>query len=214
MRNVHVLLLALVLGSSSQALAQDDAAGASGSAAAGTDAAGGGDAAAGGEESSVDKVNEPVKEATNEVQEEMKMKDAQTGYGSAGCGLGSLLFQPGNGFTQVFAATTNGTSLNQSFGITSGTSNCDAAGYQPGSTAAFIQTNRSALAKDISRGKGATIAGLSDLAGCADSKAVGKKLQKNFGQIFPAASISDREVSESVVRVLKSDESLSCTNLT
>ena len=44
--------------------------------------------------------------------------------------------------------------------------------------------------------------------------AVGKKLQKNFKQIFPNAKASDTEVSENVVRVLKSDESLSCTNLT
>jgi hypothetical protein len=165
------------------------------------------------DESSVDAVNEPVKEATDDVQQEMNIKDVNAGYGSAGCGLGSLLFEPGNGFTQVFAATTNGTSGTQTFGITSGTSNCDAAGYQPGSAAAFIQTNRAALAKDIARGKGATIAGLTDLAGCSDSKAVGHRLQRNFQQIFPSAAVTDQQVSESVLRVLKSDQSLSCSNL-
>ena len=44
-------------------------------------------------------------------------------YGMAGCGLGSVVISD-DGFLQVFAATTNGTSYSQSFGITSGTSNC------------------------------------------------------------------------------------------
>jgi hypothetical protein len=158
-------------------------------------------------------VNEPIKEAAADAEKELDMKHAKGGYGSAGCGLGSLLFEPSNSFTQIFAATTNGTAWTQTFGITSGTSNCDAAGYQPGSAAAFIQTNRSALAKDISRGKGATITGLTDLAGCRDARAVGKTLQKNFGAIFPSAAASDQDVSNSMLQVLKGDHSLACTNL-
>ena len=43
-------------------------------------------------------------------------------YGMAGCGLGSLAFEPGEG--QISAATTNGTFYNQFFGISSGTLNC------------------------------------------------------------------------------------------
>jgi hypothetical protein len=133
-------------------------------------------------------------------------------YGSAGCGLGSILFGPGSGFVQIFAATTNGTSANQTFGITSGTSNCDASA--PATSAKnFVVTNRVALAKDISRGKGQTLTSLTELAGCSDSKAVGAKLRKSFKVIFPNASVSDESVSASVVEVLKSDETLSCSNL-
>lgn len=135
------------------------------------------------------------------------------GYGSAGCGLGSLLFSPSNEFTQVFAATTNGTSASQTFGITSGTSNCDGAGYAPGSAAAFVETNRSALAKDAARGNGATITGLTEVAGCSDSKAVGQALQQNFSKIFPDATVNDQQVSQSVISVLKSDAKLGCGNL-
>lgn len=202
MKKIQVVLFALLVGSASQAFAQDEEP-------AEKPAEGGGEASGEG----VNDVNEPVKEAADEVQKDIKMKDPDEGYGSAGCGLGTLLFEPSNGFTQVFVATTNGTSWSQTFGITSGTSNCDGAGYSPGSASAFIETNRSALAKDIARGKGATITGLTDLAGCTDSRAVGTTLKKNFGEIFPAASTSDREVSESVLRVLKSEASLSCTNL-
>ena len=198
MPKLKAYLFAVLIGSTTQAFAQEPA----------EDAPpaeeGGGD---------VGSVNEPVKEAAADAEKELDMKHASGGYGNAGCGLGSLLFSPSNSFTQIFAATTNGTSANQTFGITSGTSNCDAAGYQPGSASAFIQTNRSALAKDISRGKGATITGLTDLAGCRDARAVGKTLQKNFTSIFPSAASSDQDVSKSMLEVLKSDQSLACTNL-
>src|SRR6186713_935077 len=62
---------------------------------------------------------------------------AADGYGPAGCGLGSMIFEPDSGFTQVFAATTNGTSGNQTFGITSGTSNCDPGAAKTASAKAF-----------------------------------------------------------------------------
>ncbi len=44
-------------------------------------------------------------------------------YGVAGCGLGSMVFGNQEGGIQVIAATLNGTGI-QTFGITSGTSNC------------------------------------------------------------------------------------------
>jgi hypothetical protein len=159
---------------------------------------------------------EEVKEGAEEVKEEVQEATTSPGgaaYGSAGCGLGSLLFEPSTGFTQVLAATTNGTSGNQTFGITSGTSNCDSGPGSSASAKAFVQTNRSAMAKDIARGKGETISNLSALAGCRDSMAVGSKLQREFKTIFPNASVTDAQVSDKVVSVLKSEQSLSCSNL-
>ena len=139
---------------------------------------------------------------------------AADGYGPAGCGLGSLIFSPDSGWTQIFAATTNGTSYTQTFGITTGTSNCDSApGGGKESAKAFVQTNRAALAKDIARGGGETIVSLTQLAGCQDASAVGSKLQSRFTTIFPNASVSDEQVSESVVGVLSSEAALSCTQL-
>jgi hypothetical protein len=99
-------------------------------------------------------------------------------YGTAGCGLGSIVFGNSPGIVQIFAATTNGTFATQTFGITSGTSNCVDGGGGGPTAAAFIQTNRVALSKEISRGNGETIANLSTLSGCADANAVGAELQK------------------------------------
>ena len=70
-----------------------------------------------------------------------------------------------------------------------------------------------ALAKDVSRGQGETIANLSTLAGCTDANAVGAKLQKNYAAIFPNAAVSNAQVSAAVLKTLKADESLACKNL-
>jgi DUF3015 family protein len=134
-------------------------------------------------------------------------------YGSAGCGLGSLIFEPSNGFTQVFAATTNGTFGSQTFGITSGTSNCGGGSGGSASARAFVETNRAALAKDIARGSGETIDGLSKLAGCRESRAVGSSLQRRFDQIFADVAASDTQVGQSVLQALRSDGTLACSAL-
>ncbi len=134
-------------------------------------------------------------------------------YGMAGCGLGSVVFGSQDGIVQIFAATTNGTLGNQTFGITFGTSNCVNSGGGMASTRSFVETNREVLAKDISRGSGETIATLTTLAGCSNSGAVGQTLQSNFSSIFPSAAASDRQVSANVIDVLRSNQSLSCAKI-
>lgn len=134
-------------------------------------------------------------------------------YGTAGCGLGSIIFGNSPGIVQIFAATTNGLFATQTFGITSGTSNCVNTGGGSPSAAAFIQTNRQALAKDISRGNGETITNLATISGCADPAAVGTELQRNFKAIFPTAQASDTQVSSAVIDVLRGDKALACTRV-
>jgi hypothetical protein len=139
---------------------------------------------------------------------------AAPNYGPAGCGLGSLIFEPDSGFTQIFAATTNGTFGTQTFGITTGSSNCETSGKTgEKSTELFVASNREAVSKDIARGSGETIESVSRLAGCKDSQAVGRTLQQRFNAIVPAATTSDAEVGAGVVRVLKSEPQLGCGNL-
>jgi hypothetical protein len=128
-------------------------------------------------------------------------------YGMAGCGLGSLVFGNKAGFVQIFAATTNGTFNSQTFGITSGTSNCvDTSGAASGKL--FIDVNREALAKDMSRGSGETIKSLSAIAGCKDSEAVGAHLQKSFKSLSP--SLQSEAFAENVLKTLRTEKTLSC----
>jgi hypothetical protein len=135
------------------------------------------------------------------------------GYGMAGCGLGSMLFGRQPGFIQVLAATTNGTLGSQTFGISTGTSNCTDTHPGPATSKAFIEGNKEAVAKDISRGQGETIASLSTLAGCQDSKQVGAVLQSDFAKIFPSATVSGSQAGDNVIQVLRGHPELSCKKL-
>ncbi|TMB17060.1 MAG: DUF3015 domain-containing protein [Deltaproteobacteria bacterium] len=133
-------------------------------------------------------------------------------YGLAGCGLGSMIFGDQKGAIQILAATTNATFGTQTFGISSGTSNC-VEGSGPQGARNFIEGNREALAKDAARGSGETIATLSAIAGCKDAKAVGFALQKRFAQLFPGEKTPVEQVSQNVIKELRSDSSLACRKI-
>jgi len=110
-------------------------------------------------------------------------------YGSAGCGLGSLVFKENDG-TQILAATTNGTFGNQTFGITFGTSNCNAKGMVKVSMAreSYIEANYKDLSRDAAKGSGEYVASLAALYGYTpeNSWQFAQLLQKNHTTIFAA----------------------------
>ncbi|MDA8130708.1 MAG: DUF3015 family protein [Elusimicrobia bacterium] len=110
-------------------------------------------------------------------------------YGSAGCGLGSLVFKENDG-TQILAATTNGTFGSQTFGITFGTSNCNAKGMIKVSKAreSFIEANFKDLSRDAAKGNGEYVTSLAKLYGYTPENAwqFGRLLQKNHSAIFAA----------------------------
>jgi len=134
-------------------------------------------------------------------------------YGLAGCGLGSLVFGDQKGAIQILAATTNGLFGSQTFGITSGTSNCVDSASSARGAKIFIEGNREALAKDAARGSGETITTLSAMAGCKDAKAVGATLQKRFTHLFPSQQVPVEQVSDNVIKELRADTSLACKNI-
>jgi len=120
------------------------------------------------------------------------------GYGTAGCGLGSMLFGQDEGFVQIFAATTNSSSGNQTFAISSGTSNCDAeASFSMIKARDFIAGNRQQLETDVARGNGEALASLSNLVGC-DSGRLSQSLQSNYENIFVKNS-SEAAVNDAII---------------
>jgi Protein of unknown function (DUF3015) len=130
-----------------------------------------------------------------------------------GCGLGKLAWSDfshqKNIAPQVLMATTNGTFGSQTFGITSGTSNCGS-GLMAQGTKNFVEANREALAKDISRGQGESIGALTVINACEDSRKVGTALKASFGRIFPNDQVSNEEVTKAILQTLQSDASLGC----
>ena len=117
------------------------------------------------------------------------------------------------GIMQLLAATTNyAVSYNQAFGITTGTLGCDVGGGSDGAQI-FIETNREAVAKDVARGAGETIANLSQIGECSNSDVLGTYLQSNFDQIFSDATVSDHVVGERIVELMETAEQLNCAGL-
>lgn len=150
--------------------------------------------------------------AQSKAEEDLRRGLKGTGtYGLAGCGLGSMAFGNQPGALQILAATTNGIFGNQTFGITSGTSNCGP-GILAQGTRNFVEANREAVAKDIARGGGEAIGALTVINRCGDSRAVGAALQASFGRIFPSPEASDEHVTRAILETLHADPKLGCGN--
>jgi hypothetical protein len=128
-------------------------------------------------------------------------------YGTAGCGLGAMVFQDQPGKIQIVAATINNIISPQTSAITSGTSNCYESGARE-EAAMFITINQYALRNDISRGGGETLTGLSRILKCSDTAQLGTSLQKNYGTIFPAAETNAKDVTNAIDLTIKADTQL------
>lgn len=121
-------------------------------------------------------------------------------YGTAGCGLGSLAFGNQSGPVQIVAATLNSTGV-QTFGITTGTSNCGPGAFAKAELNSFIQSNSVALENDIVRGQGETLSTLNNMLGCDAS--FNGTLQQNYKSIYtPNASSAD--LTEKIVSLSNS----------
>ena len=87
-----------------------------------------------------------------------------------GCGLGSVIIKDDSSAVMLaLQATTNGTSGNQTFGITSGTSGCKKTKFVMNERASeFVASNMDTLAKEISVGHGESVDTLAELLNIED----------------------------------------------
>jgi len=135
-------------------------------------------------------------------------------FSMAGCGLGSLAFQgKKDKASQIFAATTNGTSGNQTFGITSGTSNCTTDGVVMESRArqAFAEANLESLSQEMAQGQGEHVTAFAHLMGCSENSVqdFGRVVQQNYTRIFPHDQATPLDVIDAVKESIASDPVLS-----
>jgi hypothetical protein len=129
---------------------------------------------------------------------------------SVGCGAGTMLFEGQSGIApQVLAATTNGTSGNQTFGISSGTLGCTQEGVvrPPAKVKILLMSSLDNLVADVARGQGETLTSLADLMAIepADRQRFYVSLQGNFVRIFPNQNVTAQEVITSIDRVMAED---------
>ncbi|TAK99377.1 MAG: DUF3015 domain-containing protein [Aquabacterium sp.] len=124
------------------------------------------------------------------------------------CGWGSKLFEGKSGVVnQVLAVTTNGTSGNQTFGISFGTSGCTQDGVVSSSwkTAMYIDGNRVALARDAAAGQGESLNVLADVMGVkdADRALFASTIKANFASVF-----ANDQIASNLKAVLAANEQL------
>lgn len=113
---------------------------------------------------------------------------AERKYGMAGCGLGSIMF--GTKSMQTSAATFNDSFGSQSWGILSGTSNCQPSGKGSAQDERqqedFFVANFATLSKEVAQGDGEALVAFAGVLGCADAvtPAVAGNLRDGYGRIF------------------------------
>lgn len=120
-----------------------------------------------------------------------------------GCGLGSMVWADQSGIVpHVLAATTNGTSGNQTFGITFGTLGCDGNSKITSKQrlAMFTGENIDQLMSDAARGTGETLEVFSELYGVeAEQRAAfAASVQENFAAIFPNEDVTAEQVLSAI----------------
>lgn len=132
------------------------------------------------------------------------------GYGTAGCGLGALIFKDKPGFIQVSAATTNGTYSNQSSGITSGTSNCTPGGgtaHKMHRQEIFAHVNFESLQQEMAVGQGEKLAAFATLLGCPAAE-FGAMTRKQHDRLFAGKEDPSAMLAE-IRNSIRADKALS-----
>jgi len=132
--------------------------------------------------------------------------------GGAGCGWGNALFegQAGPG-PHILAATTNGTSGNNTFGMTTGTNGCDVSGKLNYSGKSMLASVMDEFSEDVAKGHGEALTAVSVAMGVqpADRAKFAQLTHDNFSTLFPNQDVTAEQVYSSLQQVMKTDAQLS-----
>ena len=139
---------------------------------------------------------------------------------AAGCGLGKTLWEGQSGLlANVLAATTNGTSGNNTFGMTSGTSGCDkdAVILNEKEQEVFVAVNLENLSQEMAQGSGEHLRALATLMGCSTNVYTdfAGMTQAKYGELFPVADTGTPELLSGLKREMSAHPTLSagCTRI-
>jgi len=140
---------------------------------------------------------------------ERASRSSSAGHNMAGCGLGSMVIQDNSKWSQVGAALLNGTGY-QTFGITTGTSNCTEDGVATAAREkdAFVEANIADIRRDLSVGSGDYLSSLASLYGCKGEAAVdfNRALRKHQGTLLNTAP----EKASAAIDTAVAAEQISC----
>ena len=134
--------------------------------------------------------------------------------GGDNCGWGNMLFKGQSGLPiHIVASTTNGTSGNATFGMTSGTNGCSANGTLTygGQSMLNLSAVMDEFSEDVARGHGdaLTTVAVALNVETEDRLAFNQVMHDNFAVIFPNEKVTAEEAMSVVISVMKSDKRLS-----
>lgn len=133
--------------------------------------------------------------------------------GGPDCGWGNMLFEGQRGTPAHFlASTTNGTSGNATFGMTSGTNGCSTNSALTYGGKSWLAMNgmMDELSKDMAMGQGEALTTYAVILGVApqDRDRFAAVTHDNFSKIFTKADATAEDVHAKTLDVLKSDPTL------
>jgi len=133
--------------------------------------------------------------------------------GGPNCGWGNMLFEgQSGGGPHIIASTTNGSTGNQTFGMTSGTNGCSMDGTLTYGGDAWI--NASAImdefSEDVAQGHGDALNAVAVMIGVEqqDREIFARVMHENFTTIFPSEDVTAEQAMASVNAVMKNDPRL------
>ena len=133
--------------------------------------------------------------------------------GGPSCGWGNMLFKGHSGMPSHFvASTTNGTSGNATFGMTSGTNGCSTNSALTYGGKSWIAMNgmMNELSEDMAKGNGEALTTYAVVLGVApeDREHFAAVTHEHFQQIFSKADVTAEDVHSNTLAILKGDARL------
>ena len=131
--------------------------------------------------------------------------------GGSGCGWGNMLFEGQSGAApHILGLTTNGTSGNATFGVTTGTNGCSADGQITYDGTSLVSSIMGELSEDVARGEGEALNAVAVMYGVEqqDRDSFASAMHANFQTLFPSEDVTAEEVMTSMNEIMKSDEKL------
>ena len=131
--------------------------------------------------------------------------------GGPNCGWGNMLFEGQSGLgSHIMASITNGTSGNNTFGMTTGTNGCSTSGTLTYGGKKMVSSIMNEFSEDVAAGKGDALNTVAVLYGVEiqDRATFAKVMHENFGVIFPHQDVTADEMIASIEKVMQADTTL------
>lgn len=134
--------------------------------------------------------------------------------GGPGCGWGNMLFEGQRGLpSHLVASTTNASSGNKTFGMTSGTNGCRTNGRlgYSGKPMLLLGSIMDELSEDMAQGQGEALTTYAVSLGIQpeDRGYFAQLTHQHFGDIFTSAKVTAAEVLDATLDLMEQDERLS-----